>query len=235
MKEHIYNSEYAQHEFEQHGETWLQNRFAGKFKTIFDVGSNIGEWSKMARKYHPDATIHMFELVPETYHKMLLNTTLDSKIIPNSFGLSDETKFVKMKYKSDYDALSTTVLDLKLDSSEIRSGLTVTGDDYVKSRLIDRIDFLKIDTEGHEGRVFKGFENTLREGKVKMLQFEYSFVCVLTKWMLIDSYKFLEPLGFKLGKLNKDHIEFHDYTLLHETFAGPEYVAVHENYWNEME
>ena len=44
-----YNREYAMSEFQQHGETWIQNRFNGQFKTIFDVGSNIGEWTRMTR------------------------------------------------------------------------------------------------------------------------------------------------------------------------------------------
>ena len=77
--------------------------------------------------------------------------------------------------------------------------------------------------------MFKGFENTFKQGKVKVIQFEYSFICVLTKWMLIDSYKYLEPLGFKLGRLKRDSIEFHDYSLTDENFIGPDYIAVHES------
>lgn len=227
-----YNSEYAISEFRDHGETWIQERFAGKFKTIFDVGANIGEWSKMTRSYQPDAEIHMFEIVPDTYKRLLRNIQIDDNMIPNSFGLLDKAGPVPMKHKTSYDSLSTIVTDLRLDDSIPITGLAFTGDQYIESRGIEQIDYLKIDTEGAEGKVFKGFENSLRDGKVKIMQFEYSFICVLTKWMLIDSYKFLEPLGFKLGKLHKDHIEFHDYTLLDENFKGPEYVAVHESCWD---
>ncbi len=225
---HTYNREYALSEFDAHGETWIQNRFNNQFNTIFDVGCNIGEWTNMTRQYQPNADIHMFEVMPDTYRKMLSNIELDNKMIPNSFGLSDSAGPIPMKYKTSYDALSTSILDLRLDDSEIRTGLTMTGDQYVDSRQIEQIDYLKIDTEGAEGKVFKGFENTLKAGKVKVIQFEYSFICVLTKWMLIDSYKFLEPLGFKLGRLKKDRIEFHDYTLTDENFIGPDYIAVHE-------
>lgn len=231
---HEYSREYALSEFEEHGETWIQKRFAGRFKTIFDVGANMGEWTRMTRSFHPDAEIHMFEIVPETYHKMLNNIEIDSKMIPNSFGLLDKSGPVPMKHKTTYDSLSTIVTDLRLDDSIPITGLAFTGDEYVESRRIETIDYLKIDTEGAEGKVFKGFENTLKQGKVKMIQFEYSFVCVLTKWMLIDSYKFLEPLGFKLGRLHKDYIEFHEYTLLDENFKGPEYIAVHESIWNTL-
>ena len=226
---HIYDREYALKEFQEHGETWIQNRFAGNFNTVFDVGCNIGEWTRMTRQYQPNADIHMFEVMPDTYRKMLANIEIDQKMIPNSFGLSDFAGSLPMRYKSTYDAVSTSVLDLKLDDSEIRSGLVMTGDQYVESRQIDQIDYLKIDTEGAEGKVFKGFQNTFSKGKVKVIQFEYGFVCVLTKWMLIDSYKFLEPHGFKLGKLKKDRIEFHDYILRDENFLAPEYIAVHES------
>lgn len=229
-----YNREYALSEFKEHGEIWMQQRFAGRFNTVFDVGSNIGEWTNMVRQYQPNADIHMFEIVPDTYNRMLSNIKLDSKMFPNSFGLLDKNGTVPIKYKTTYDALSTVVTDLRLDESEMRTGLAFTGDQYVESRGIEHIDYLKLDVEGAEGLAMEGFYNTLKDGKVSILQFEYSFICVLTKWMLIDSYKFLEPLGFKLGKLYEDRIEFREYTLMDENFIGPEYIAVHENYWSEM-
>lgn len=234
MSEHVYDPAYAQHEFEVHGEKWLQTRFSGQFNTIFDVGSNIGEWTKMVRPLQPQAEIHMFEIMPDTYRKMLKNVTLDDKIFPNSFGLSNFSGPVKLKHKPEYDPLSTVVMDLRLDDSEIRTGLVFTGDDYIESRNIQQVDYLKIDTEGSEEQVFKGFEKSLKAGKIKVLQFEYTFICVLTKWLLIDSYKYLTPLGFKIGKLCPTHIEFRDYTLLHETFVGPDYVAVHESAWKQF-
>lgn len=229
-----YDRNYAMQEFKDHGEIWIQERFAGQFKTIFDVGCNIGEWTNMVRPYQPDAEIHMFEIMPDTFNRMLTNIKLDDKMIPNSFGLLDEAGPVPMKHKTTYDALSTIVTDVRLDESEMRTGLAFTGDQYVESRQIKHIDYLKLDVEGSEGKTMQGFYNTLKEGKVSILQFEYSFICVLTKWMLIDSYKFLEPLGFKLGRLHNGSIEFHDYTLIDENFKGPEYVAVHENFWSEM-
>lgn len=229
-----YDRNYAMQEFKEHGEIWIQEKFSGQFKTVFDVGCNIGEWANMVRPYQPGAEIHMFEIVPDTYNRMLRNIQIDENMIPNSFGLLDETGPVLMKHKTTYDALSTIVTDLKLDESEMRTGLAFTGDQYVESRQIKHIDYLKLDVEGSEGKTMKGFYNTLKEGKVSILQFEYSFICVLTKWMLIDSYKFLEPLGFKLGRLKDGSIEFHDYTLIDENFKGPEYIAVHESAWGDF-
>lgn len=229
-----YTAEYALGEFQRHGEVWLQSHLSGKLKTIFDVGSNVGEWTRMAREYNPNAEIHTFEVMAPTYRKMLDNITIDNKIYPNSFGLGDENGPVIMKYKPDYDAVSTSVLDLRLDDSWIKTGLVMRGDDYVASREIDTIDFLKVDTEGAEEKVFKGFEDCLKRGKIKMIQFEYGYICVLTKWLLKDSYVYLGDFGYSLGKLTPQGIQFHDYALYHEDFQGPDYVAVHNSYRQEL-
>lgn len=223
----VYDREYAQSEFALHGELWMQEKLAGKLNTIFDVGSNIGEWTYMARQHQPQAEIHTFEIIPNTYRKFLKNIDIDDKIVPNGFGLSNQAGTLDMKYRPDYDAVSTYLHDLKVDGFEWRKGLTMTGDQYVDSRQIDYIDYLKVDTEGAEGMVFEGFNETLRRGKVGIIQFEYGYAAILSKWLLVDAFRLLTPLGFHLGRLTKDGIMFHEYALYHETFNGPDYVAVH--------
>jgi len=225
-----YDTEYALKEFRDSGEIWIQQRLKGQLATIFDVGSNIGEWTRMARSFHPSAEIHTFEIVPDTYQVMLSNLDLDPRIIPNGFGLSDFCGLIPVKHNVSFAAMSTTVLDIdnKTDHHELRHGMVFTGDQYVESRNISSIDFLKIDVEGHEDRVFKGFEKTLSSKKIKIIQFEYAFINILTKWLLIDSYRLLRPLGYRLGKLKNGSIEFHEYSLVDENFIGPDYLAVHE-------
>jgi FkbM family methyltransferase len=224
-----YDTQYARGEFINHGEDWLLRRLKGKLNTILDVGSNIGEWSRMARELHPYAEIHTFEVVPETYRRLLQNITIDAKIIPNGFGLSNKCGIMPIKWRKDYDAVSTFLPKLAVENFEWRNGIVFTGDEYVDSRRIDHIDFLKIDVEGAEGLVLEGFNKTLSEGRVSVIQFEYGLACILTKWMLIDAYEMLTPLGYKLGKLTPNGIQFHDYALYHETFNGPDYVAVHNS------
>lgn len=230
-----YNRTYAQQQFIHHGENWIQQKIKGNANIIFDVGSNIGEWTYMARSIHPDAEIHTFEIIPNTYKKLLSNIVIDNKIIPNGFGLSDVAGTLKMKHRLDYDVVSTYLKDLAVENFQWRTGLVMTGDDYVESRQINYIDYLKIDTEGAEGLVLKGFKNTLEQQKVGIIQFEYSYNCILSRWMLIDAYELLTPLGYKLGRLTKDGIQFHEYALYHETFGAglehgaPDYIAVHHS------
>jgi FkbM family methyltransferase len=228
----IYDRSYAQGEFELHGESWLQQKLAGKLNTILDVGSNIGEWTYMARQYNPTADVHTFEVVPETYRKLLTNIDIDSHIIPNGFGLSNYSGILRMKYRPDYAAVSTHLANLRVDNFEWRDGLVMTGDQYVASRQLGYVDFLKIDTEGAEQMVLEGFAETLKQNKIGVIQFEYGYAAILSKWLLVDAYEMLTPHGFNLGRLTKDGIQFHEYALYHETFNGPDYVAVHHTKMN---
>lgn len=225
-----YSSEYAQYEFSIHGEDKLLAHLAGKLDVIFDVGANIGEWTKMSRIIHPNAEIHNFEIIPETYKKMINNIILDNKIIPNSFGLSDNNGILPIKFVQDFDALSSYIFELhNNESDKIINGLVFKGDSYVNSREINYIDYLKLDVEGAEGKVLAGFTETLKSEKIGMIQFEYGYACVYSKWLLMDAYKLLNPLGFNLGKITQHGIEFHDYHHTKEDFQGPDYLAVHNS------
>lgn len=227
-----YDKEYALKEFIEHGEFWVQKKLKGKLKTIFDVGSNIGEWALMTASFQPQAEIHTFEISADTYKQMLTNTNngfLDVKIIPNGFGLSNINGVVQIKYVPDNPQLSTQFKNLALENSEIVDCLVIKGDDYVSSRRIDFIDYLKIDTEGAEGLVLEGFQNTLKQGKVGIIQFEYSYHWVLARYLLMDVYELLVPLGYNIGRLTPEGIEFQQYTLLSEKFDGSDYIAIHNS------
>lgn len=227
-----YNREYALKEFTEHGEVWVQNKLKGELETIFDVGANIGEWSIMVDGYQPQAEIHAFEICADTYKQMLTNTNtgnLRPNIIPNGFGLSNINGVVQIKYVPDNPQLSTQFQKLNLENSVIRDCLVIRGDDYVASRNIDFIDYLKIDTEGAEGLVLEGFQETLKQGKVGIIQFEYSYHWILARTLLMDVYELLRPMGYNIGKMTPDGIYFHEYDLLCEKFDGADYIAVHDS------
>lgn len=225
----VYDKEHARAEFARHGEDWILLHLRNKLFTIFDAGSNIGEWCLMARSCQPYADIHTFEIVPDVYRKFLANVPSDPKIIPNGFGLSNMHGMMEIQYSTKFDAVSSLYSGLNIGPVEVRNCFVATGDEYVESRKIDFIDFLKIDVEGAEGMVIEGFTKTLENNKIGIIQFEYGFANVLSRWLLLDAYNKLLPLGFHLGLLNKNGLEFKNYKLTDENFGGPNYVAVHNS------
>lgn len=229
MTDHVYDTEYAMNEFTYDGEVQLMDKLSEfSFQTIFDVGANIGEWAKMVHDRQINANIHCFEPVPEVFIR-LVDVSRDKVIWPNPFGLSSINEIRDMLFDHDNDRLTTPCLDLVRTSPEIRPLIMIDGITYCRSRKIETIDFLKIDTEGHEFQVLKGFDQMLQEAKISIIQFEYGYANVLTKDLLIDFYRYLGPLGYVIGKLTQEGVDFKEYGLLDEDFKGPNYVAVHNS------
>lgn len=229
MADHVYNTEYAMNEFNAAGEVQMMDKLSKyELLTIFDVGANIGEWAKMTRDRHPEAAIHCFEPVPSVF-KTLVKNTIDASVMPNPFGLSAACEIRDMLFSADNDRLTTPCMELARENPEVVPLIMLSGDEYCRSRKVERIDLLKIDTEGHEFQVLKGLERMLTDGNIAMIQFEYGYANVLTKDLLIDFYKLLKPLGFEIGLQTPNGVAFREYTLIHETFQAPNYVAVHSS------
>ena len=95
-------------------------------------------------------------------------------------------------------------------------------------KIIDRkIDFLKIDTEGYELNVIKGFDEYLFN--VKIIQFEYGGTFIDNNLKLIDVIKYLEQYnfhkfsylthnGFVLINDFTDHYQYCNIVCINKTF-----------------
>jgi FkbM family methyltransferase len=225
-----YDTQFALNEFQTSGELQLMDKLADfQFSTIFDVGANIGEWTKMVRDGRQvQANFHCFEPVPEVFTRLISNVYCD-KVMPNPFGLSSQSEIREMLFDHDNDRLTTPCMELARTNPEVRHLLFLDGDNYCHSRKIDFVDFLKLDTEGHEYQILKGFSSMLENQKITMIQFEYGYANVLTKDLLIDFYKLLTPLDYAIGKLLPNGVDFKTYGLLDEDFKGPNYVAIHRS------
>ena len=211
------------------GEHWFQEKISFiKPKTIFDVGANKGEWSELVANIYPDALILAFEPVPEIFLLMQqkLAAFSSSKLHLAQIALSDtagEIVFYQNAKQSLFSSLypredNQTLKEIKVE--------TIKGDIYCRENGIDTIDFLKIDVEGAELKVLKGFYGMLEKGKIRVIQFEYGEMYISARTFLKDCFDLLIPLGYKIGKLFPDGVEFVDYTYELDNFKWANYVAV---------
>lgn len=197
---------------------------------IFDGGANIGNYSLLLNRYIPDAQIHAFEPVESTYHELLENIKDMANILPQNRGLysSNETKAVNIfnshTHASIFKIEATSNSPIGKDEIKL-----VQGDKFLEENGIKTIDFLKLDLEGAEYDAIKGFENSFREKRIKMVQFEYGYINISTKKLLIDFYNFFEAYGYQIGKIFPKKVEFRKYKAKYEDFLGPNYIAVDKN------
>jgi hypothetical protein len=61
-----------------------------------------------------------------------------------------------------------------------------TVDDFLREQNIQRVDFMKIDTEGFEMDVLQGAKASLGEGKIGAIQFEFNDVHFARRQFLAD-------------------------------------------------
>lgn len=208
------------------GEEWLLRRLESKLDRIFDVGANKGEWSLLARRYHPAADLHAFEIVPQTFQKLLAASPPGVHL--HNFGLSDQNGQVPIKYHGDHDTVSSAFVVPGLtgrDHAETVMCPVRAGDAFCDENGLDRIDLLKIDTEGAESLVLKGFAERLQDGRIPLIQFEYGLANIPARFLLADFYEMLGA-RYRIGMLTKRGVKFKDYSVRDETFMGPNYIAL---------
>ena len=105
-----------------------------------------------------------------------------------------------------------------------------SGDSYCKRNNIKEIDILKIDVEGAEHLVLKGFSDMLSEGAIKAIQFEYGYTHADAKFLIKDFYKLLKGYDYLIGPLKPSGVLFMDFDYaLNDFKSGPNYVAVHKS------
>ena len=182
-----------------------------------------------ARSIHPGSAVHCFEIVPSTSEILKRNVGGDLNTIVNSIGLSDEPGTVTISYSSsDSTTATANAIDgMKFHETYYDRQYTcdvTTGRQYLQDNDIKQIDFLKIDVEGMDLKVRKGFGASL--DRVRAMQFEYGVFNISSRDLLVDFFGLLTSHGFIIGKIFPRHVDFFDYHFNREDFGGHNYVAV---------
>jgi len=214
------------YESETNGERWLLGKLATfQSQMIFDVGANLGNWLFEVRSAMPAAEIHAFEIVEATSTALAARVVGQTGIVVNPFGLADQSGNLIMRVYFHHERSSCTAYPYDQSYREVACPVR-TGDEYLRDNGISHIDCLKIDVEGAEHLVLKGFAQALRDGRIDVIQFEYGQTSIFTHHLLRDFYEQFEANGYAVGKLFPDHVDFRAYKPDDEDFIGPNYVAV---------
>jgi FkbM family methyltransferase len=182
------------------GELHFLNQAAPSCRVLFDVGAYDGDWTLSALKANPAAEIHCFEPI-RAHYQQLVAQSLPERVICNATALSDAPGTAPMytKSRSLHDRRGPGSEGPRDNESELVARTTL--DAYCTQMAIPVIDFLKIDTEGHDLAVLRGGAQMIRDGRVKRIQFEYGPRNIFSRVFLRDFYSFFDGLPYRICQL----------------------------------
>jgi FkbM family methyltransferase len=188
---------------------------------IFDVGAYEGEWTKYFLNYNNNFSFHLFEINNEKNkkYKNLGGGGEDIKI--NNFALGNHNNNNAIYYLPINTPDTSSLIEnyhIKFEKKIKflkKKCKIMKGDNYIKLNKLKKIDFLKIDTEGYELEVLKGFEKSLIHKKIKYIQFEFVREFYLrSKSTFYEIYYFLTKKNYKIYKIYPNKfIEVKNYSI----------------------
>ncbi|MGM0579167.1 MAG: FkbM family methyltransferase [Bacteroidota bacterium] len=216
------------HDIYSNGELTILKKLA-KFNpsVVIDGGANIGGYSRILTKVLPNTKIHSFEPVKNTFLKLKENVGHIENITLHNKGLYKKNCVKEINiFPSNTHSSLIDIEGLSYESTGKQEIELINGDDFLNENNINEVDFLKLDIEGAEYDAIVGFEEHISAGKIKVIQFEYGYINITSKKLLIDFYNYFESKGYLLGKIFPKTVEFRKYHFKHEDFLGPNLIAV---------
>lgn len=193
---------------ENSGELFVMSYIQDKMiaKTIFDVGANIGEYSKRLVEKFPQAAIYSFEPIKKVFDILNAKHLVEAF----NFGFSDKpgraSIFIHNRHTVASSLYRENLEGFKVKVDEVEEIELQTIDGFCDSHNIASIGFLKIDTEGHEMAVLAGASNIINRGGVQFIQFEIGRTSINARVFFKDFYDLLNK-NYHIYRLLKNGLQ----------------------------
>jgi FkbM family methyltransferase len=167
---------------------------------VFDVGANIGDYTAMLLEvFEPSVTIWAFEPARSTFAMLERRYATAERLRLRNIGFSDRPRTGVLRAPgtgSKLGSLHDTHLRLE------RQGLPIVVEETVKlesidsfcaSEQINRIDYVKLDVEGHELHILRGASRMISDGRINAIQFEFGGADIDSRSFMRDFFDLLTP------------------------------------------
>lgn len=170
---------------------------------VFDVGANVGDYSLLVHSFIPSARVYAFEPAAPVYQELTRKLSAignGANLEAFNLGLSDEEKSVDLhSYTVEGEAVSLiSSIDRRLPTQVVHVEVSETErievrtlDSFCLAEGVERIDFLKLDVEGHEVAVLRGARGMLDRGAISMIQFEFGPANIYSRTYFYDFWSML--------------------------------------------
>ena len=167
---------------------FYKSNLQNKINFVIDVGANTGQSTDLFLKLNPNCKIIAFEPIPSLYQKLKRKYSDKPNIQLFQLGISDvpgqktfyenifqcTSTFEELDLTSEYLKTKSKVLGVEPDEivKESYPIEVTTISDFINNRLTEKIDILKIDTEGHEYACLTGLFKSKLNCDIEYIQLE---------------------------------------------------------------
>lgn len=205
---------------------------------VFDVGANRGEYACLLAEIFPQSSIYAFEPSPATFGLLQEKTAGLKQVRTFNSGLSNaegELQLFSNREGSGLASVHRRRLDhfgIQFDKSETVRMRTLDG--FCDEQGIERIDFLKLDVEGHELEVLKGALRRLNSDRISAIQFEFGGCNIDSRTFFQDFYYLLSE-RYRICRILREGLFLVDrYKEEDEVFITTNYLALHKERFSRV-
>lgn len=180
-------------------ETDLVKKEVKNGMNVIDAGANIGYFTLLlAKNVGPSGKVFAFEPDPDNFSILKENVEMngfDNVVLVNK-ALSDSVGTTKL-FLSKTNKGAHSILNFNKSKVSIEVETTTIDEYFKKSKT--KIDFIKMDVEGAEGKVFTGMRRFLKNNRSLKLLTEFSVIGLKSSGIEPESYlESLSTEGFEV-------------------------------------
>lgn len=181
--------------------------------TIVDCGGNLGEWTAMAlaeaAAAGKAAHIDILEPAPAAFAALQARFAGNPAVAIHNVALSDTEGTADFHLVSPTGGTNSLVADAASDTATIPVE-TARGENLLPKFGDGTVDFLKIDTEGHDFAVLAGLDQMLSRQAIGAIQFEYNHRWLHSGRSMLDLFRLAERHGYRVGRADGRIIDVYD-------------------------
>lgn len=173
---------------------------------ICDIGANRGDWVREMLRQAGSQVGRIYAFEPSKHNHPLITAIEDPRITLIEKAVSNSRGNAVLHYDLPGSGLAS-LTNRRLDHYGIMMSLEehvplIRLDDFIEENKLRKIDFVKIDIEGHELDALKSAEQALKRKMIHAMAFEFGGTSIDTRSYFQDFWYFLTENGYKIARIN---------------------------------
>jgi FkbM family methyltransferase len=178
-----------------------------EFRVVLDVGANVGNMTARYLHHFPNAKVWSFEPVSATCDLLRARFAGEPRVQVRQEALGSGQSTASMQVEGT--STGNMIVDHEESGGCYERVPVKTGDGFLAETGLPAVDFLKVDTEGHDLKVLMGFTAALRRGTIRFLQVEAGMNSTNKRHVPIQDFmQFLEPHGYHIHRVINQVLEY---------------------------